>query len=211
MIRILLADDQVLFRQGLAYLLSLEEDLEIIGEASNGKEVITLAQQLEPDVILMDIRMPVLDGIVATRDIHQQYPQIQILVLTTFDEDEDVFRALSVGAAGYLLKNTPSAQLASAIRMVHQGYSQLGPTIALKVFSQINLPIPKSELEPDLLFNDRERSVLKLLAEGNSNREIAQQLHFTEGTVKNYISRILSQLGVRDRVQAALWAKQNSL
>ncbi len=211
MIRILLADDQVLFRQGLAYLLSLEEDLEIIGEASNGKEVITLAQQLEPDVILMDIRMPILDGIVATRDIHQQYPQIQILVLTTFDEDEDVFRALSVGAAGYLLKNTPSAQLASAIRMLHQGYSQLGPTIALKVFSQINLPTPKSEVEPDLLFNDRERAVLKLLAEGNSNREIAKQLHFTEGTVKNYISRILSHLGVRDRVQAALWAKQNLL
>jgi DNA-binding NarL/FixJ family response regulator len=209
MIRILLADDQVLFRQGLAYLLSLEEDLEIMGEASNGKEVITLAQQLEPDVILMDIRMPILDGIGATREIHQQYPQIQILVLTTFDEDEDVFKALSVGAAGYLLKNTPSAQLASAIRMVYQGYSQLGPTIALKVFSQINLPTPKSEVEPDLLFNDRERAVLKLLAEGNSNREIAQQLHFTEGTVKNYISRILSQLGVRDRVQAALWAKQH--
>jgi DNA-binding NarL/FixJ family response regulator len=211
MIRILLADDQVLFRQGLAYLLSLEEDLEIIGEASNGKEALTLAQQLEPDVILMDIRMPILDGIGATRDIHQQYPQIQILVLTTFDEDEDVFRALSVGAAGYLLKNTPSDQLASAIRMVHQGYSQLGPTIALKVFSQINLPTPKSEVEPDLLFNDRERAVLKLLAEGNSNREIAKQLHFTEGTVKNYISRILSHLGVRDRVQAALWAKQNLL
>ncbi len=211
MIRILLVDDQVLFRQGLAYLLSLEEDLEIIGEASNGKEVITLAQQLEPDVILMDIRMPILDGIGATREIHQLYPQIQILVLTTFDEDEDVFRALSVGAAGYLLKNTPSAQLASAIRMVHQGYSQLGPTIALKVFSQINLPTPKSEVEPDLLFNDRERAVLKLLAEGNSNREIAKKLHFTEGTVKNYISRILSHLGVRDRVQAALWAKQNLL
>jgi DNA-binding NarL/FixJ family response regulator len=211
MIRILLADDQVLFRQGLAFLLALEEELEIIGEAGNGKEVITLAQQLQPDVILMDIRMPILDGIGATREIHQQYPQIQILVLTTFDDDEDVFKALAMGASGYLLKNTPSAQLASAIRMVHQGYSQLGPTIALKVFSQINPPTPKSGVEQDLLLNDREQAVLKLLAEGNSNREIAQHLHFTEGTVKNHISRILSQLGVRDRVQAALWAKQNLL
>jgi DNA-binding NarL/FixJ family response regulator len=209
MIRILLADDQVLFRQGLAYLLALEVDLEIIGEASNGKEVIILAQQLQPDVILMDIRMPILDGIGATREIHQNHPQIQILVLTTFDDDEDVFKALSVGATGYLLKNTPSAQLANAIRMVHQGYSQLGPTIALKVFSQINLSTCKSEVELDLLFNDRERAVLKLLAEGNSNREIAKQLHFTEGTVKNYISRILGQLGVRDRTQAALWAQQH--
>ncbi|MBW4694632.1 MAG: response regulator transcription factor [Lyngbya sp. HA4199-MV5] len=209
MIKLLLADDQVLFRQGLAVLLALETDLEIVGEASNGRESVALADQLQPDVILMDVRMPIADGVSATREIHQRHPHIRILVLTTFDEDEYVFKALQVGAAGYLLKNTPSEQLAAAIRLVHQGYSQLGPTIAPKVFAQLQPPSSEAKQAVSLLLSDREQTVLKLLGEGNSNREIAQRLHLTEGTVKNHITRILCQLGVRDRVQAALWAQQH--
>ncbi|PSB26308.1 response regulator [Stenomitos frigidus] len=208
MIKLLLADDQVLFRQGLAFLLSLEPDLAIVGEASDGREAVALAETLQPDVILMDVRMPIADGVNATRDIHQRYPQMRILVLTTFDEDEYVFKALQVGAAGYLLKNTPSEQLAAAIRLVHEGYSQLGPTIAPKVFAQLQSPATLAKRTEYWLLSDRERDVLKLLGEGNSNREIAQKLHLTEGTVKNHITRILCQLGVRDRLQAALWAQK---
>jgi DNA-binding NarL/FixJ family response regulator len=206
MIRILLADDQILFRQGLISLLSLEEDLELVGQANNGQEAIALTEQLHPDVILMDVRMPICDGVVATCEIHHRYPAIRILVLTTFDEDEYIFKSLQVGASGYLLKNTPSDQLAAAIRMVHQGYSQLGPTIAPKLFSQIHLPTLKENVQH--LFSSRELEVLTRLAQGQNNREIAQALYITEGTVKNHITRILSQLGLRDRTQAALWAQK---
>ena len=208
MIRVLLVDDQTLFRQGLAALLALEFDLEIVGQANHGLEAIALSATLEPDVILMDVRMPVCDGVQATQQIHEQFPQIRILVLTTFDEDDDVWRSLQAGAAGYILKNTPSEQVAAAIRTVYQGHSQLGPTIAQKVFAQLQSPTPQPENYQDW-FSDRELEVLKLLAEGMSNREIAETLFLSEGTIKNHITRILSQLGVRDRTQAALWAKQN--
>jgi DNA-binding NarL/FixJ family response regulator len=208
MIRLLLADDQALFRQGLASLLSLEKDLEVVGQANHGKEAIALASQLQPDVILMDVRMPICDGVMATREIHQRYPWMRILVLTTFDEDEYIWQSLQAGALGYLLKSTPSGQLATAIRTLYQGYSQLGPTIAPKVFAQINPPTPKKE-NYNHLFSDRELEILTLLSEGKNNREIAQTLHLTEGTVKNHITRILCQLEVRDRTQAALWAKQH--
>jgi DNA-binding NarL/FixJ family response regulator len=210
MIRVLLADDQILFREGLASLLSLEPDLEIVGHANHGREAISLAATVQPNVILMDVRMPVCDGVMATREIHEQFPQIRILVLTTFDEDEYVWRSLQAGAAGYILKNTPSEQVAAAIRTVYQGHSQLGPTIAEKVFAQIQAPISKRENYQGW-FSDRELEVLKLLAQGMSNREIAEALFLSEGTIKNHITRILSQLGVRDRTQAALWAKQNML
>jgi DNA-binding NarL/FixJ family response regulator len=214
MIKVLLVDDQALFRQGLAALLSLEADIEVVGQANNGQEAIALAEALQPDVILMDVRMPVCDGVTATQAIHERYPWVRILVLTTFDEDEYISRSLQAGALGYLLKNTPSAHLAAAIRTLAQGHSQLGPTIAAKVFSQMHLPIPKSspakavpEPMPDL--TEREREVLQLLAAGHSNREIAQLLHLSEGTVKNHVTRILGQLGLRDRTQAALWAQKN--
>ncbi|MBD2020920.1 response regulator transcription factor [Leptolyngbya sp. FACHB-36] len=206
-IRLLLVDDQSLFRQGLASLLALEDDLEVVGQANQGREAIALTEQLQPDVILMDVRMPICDGVVATREIHQRYPWIRILVLTTFDEDEYIWKSLQAGALGYLLKSTPSRQLADAIRTLHQGYSQLGPTIAPKVFSHIHLPTAKPGDYPSL--SDREREVLTLLGQGKNNREIAQALHLTEGTVKNHISRILGQLGLRDRTQAALWAQQH--
>jgi DNA-binding NarL/FixJ family response regulator len=208
MIRILLVDDQDLFRQGLAALLELEEDLTIVAQASNGNEAIAQAAATQPDVILMDIRMPVCDGVTATTAIHQQFPWMRILVLTTFDEDEYIWQSLQAGASGYLLKSTPSGQLATAIRTLHQGHSQLGPTIASKVFAQINQPITAT-IDSDYRFSDRESEILALLGKGLNNREIAQQLYLTEGTVKNHISRILAEMGMRDRTQVALWAQKN--
>jgi DNA-binding NarL/FixJ family response regulator len=208
MIRLLLADDQPQFRQGLAALLSLEPETEVVGQAAHGREAIALTEQLQPDVILMDVRMPVCNGVVATREIHQRFPWIRILMLTTFDEDEYIWESLQAGALGYLLKSTPSGQLAAAIRTLHQGYSQLGPTIAPKVFSQIGLP-PKPKVDFSHLLSDREREVLMLVGEGKSNREIAQVLHLTKGTVKNHLTRILCQLGMRDRTQAALWVQRH--
>ncbi|KAM3100350.1 response regulator [Phormidesmis sp. 146-12] len=207
MIRLLLVDDQPLFRQGLADLLELEDDLQVVGQAENGTVAIALTAQLQPDVILMDVRMPICDGVTATREIHHCYPWIRILIFTTFSEDEYVWQSLQFGALGYLLKSTPSAQVAAAIRTVYQGHSQLGPTIASKVFSKISVPLPKQDYRH--LFSDREHEVLILISQGNTNQEIAQRLHLAEGTVKNHVSRILSQLGLRDRTQAALWAQQN--
>lgn len=137
MIRLLLADDQALFRQGLASLLELEEDLSVVGQAQDGRDAILLTQTLQPDVILMDVRMPICDGVEATREIHQRFPWIRILVLTTFDEDEYIWTSLQAGALGYLLKSTPASQLAAAIRMLHDGHFQLGPTIAPKVIAQL--------------------------------------------------------------------------
>ncbi|MBD1847683.1 response regulator transcription factor [Cyanobacteria bacterium FACHB-63] len=208
MIRVLLVDDQPIFRQGLAALLLLEPDLEIVGQAQHGQAAITLAAQHQPDVILMDVRMPVCDGVEATREIHQRYPWMRILVLTTFDEDDYILRSLQAGAYGYLLKSTPSPQVATAIRNLYQGHSQLGPTIAPKVFAQLNLGSTVLRVEQPN-FSEREQEVLSLIVEGKSNREIAQTLHLTEGTVKNHVTRILNQLALRDRTQAALWAQRH--
>ncbi len=206
MINLLIADDQDLFRKGLATLLNLEDDLCVVGQAQNGLEAIDLATKLQPDVILMDVRMPLSNGVEATETIHQRYPWIRILMLTTFDEDEYIWQSLQAGALGYLLKSTPSEQLAIAIRSLQQGYSQLGPTIAPKVFAQINpLLAIKSAVELSL----REREVLLLIRQGYNNREIAGNLNLTEGTVKNYVTHVLTKLQLRDRTQAALWANQN--
>ncbi|MEO0534442.1 MAG: response regulator transcription factor [Cyanobacteria bacterium P01_A01_bin.123] len=209
MIQILLVDDQPLFREGLASLLALEEDFEIVGEANHGQEAIALAEQLQPDVILMDVRMPVCNGVDATREINRRFPWIRILVLTTFDEDEYVFQSLEVGALGYLLKSTSAKQVAIAIRSVQQGYSHLGPTIAPKVFSQVKPPNKAPKPESQTQFSQRELDILQLLGRGHSNREIAETLHLTEGTVKNHMTNIFCQLEVRDRTQAALWAHEN--
>jgi DNA-binding NarL/FixJ family response regulator len=210
MIRLLLVDDQDIFRQGLVALLSVETDLEVVGQARNGLEAIARAKALQPNVILMDVRMPVCDGVQATREIHQHYPWIRILVLTTFDDDEYILQSLQMGALGYLLKRTPAQEIASAIRSVSQGYSQLGPTIALKVFSQLKSSPPSSNSYQELL-SKREIGVLKLVGQGKNNQEIAQELHLSEGTVKNYVTQILNKLDMRDRVQAALWTQKNLL
>lgn len=209
MIRIVLADDQPLFRQGLSSLLSLEDDLEVVGEANHGREAIALTEQLQPDIILMDVRMPICDGVQATKAIHSRYPWIRILVLTTFDDDEYVFESLQAGALGYLLKSTPAREVAAAICNLHRGYSQLGPTIAPKVFSQLKPDAGRKPPDYRTHFSDRELDILKLLGQGKSNREIAAALNLTEGTIKNHLTNIFCQLDVRDRTQAALWAHQH--
>ncbi|MEH2411910.1 response regulator transcription factor [Nostoc sp.] len=209
MIKVLLVDDQSLIRQGLKALLELEPDIEIVGEAENGEQAINLVAKLQPDVILLDIRMPIMDGVAATREIQKRFAKTKILVLTTFDDDEYVSAAMQNGAMGYLLKDTPSEELAVAIRAVHKGYTQLGPGIVKKLLTQFShptatqsLPVPSSlaELTP------REKEVLQLIATGASNREIAHQLYISEGTVKNHVTNILNRLNLRDRTQAAIWA-----
>ncbi len=209
MIRLMLVDDQTLIRQGLASLLSLEDDFQVIGQAGHGQEAVSLAESLRPDIILMDIRMPIMDGVTATKSVKEKHPEIRVLVLTTFDEDEYIVKAMQAGASGYLLKDAPTEQLAAAIRSVHSGFTQLGPTIAPKLFSKLSSPANGPKEDVNSMFTGRELEILKLLGQGKSNKEIAQSLYITEGTVKNHITKILAQLNVRDRTQAALWAQQN--
>jgi DNA-binding NarL/FixJ family response regulator len=209
MIKVLLVDDQGLIRQGLRALLELETDLEIVGEAENGAVAINLVDQLRPDVVLMDIRMPIMDGVAATKEIQTRFPGTKVLVLTTFDDDEYVKAALNNGAMGYLLKDTPSEELAVAIRAVDKGYSQLGPGIVKKLLTQFPAtpPIPTPSVPPSLAeLTPREKEVLRLIATGASNREIAQELYISEGTVKNHVTNILNRLNLRDRTQAAILA-----
>ncbi|MEM9119960.1 MAG: response regulator transcription factor [Cyanobacteria bacterium P01_F01_bin.56] len=211
MIRILIVDDQPVFRQGLAALLSLENDFEVIGQAENGQDAIRLTEQLKPDVVLMDVQMPICNGVEATRKISQDFPWVKILVLTTFDDDDYIWDSLQAGALGYLLKRTPAEQMAISIRSIYMGYSQLGPTISPKVFTQMK-PSPSSGVHWQNFLSQREFEVLKLVGQGKTNQEISISLHLSEGTVKNYITRILqslNQFDVRDRVQAALWAAHN--
>ncbi|MDZ8239666.1 MAG: response regulator transcription factor [Nostoc sp. ChiQUE01a] len=208
-IKVLLVDDQSLIRQGLRALLELEPDLEIVGEAENGEEAINFVAELQPDVVLLDIRMPIMDGVAATREIQKRFPKTKILVLTTFDDNEYVSAALQSGAMGYLLKDTPSEELAVAIRAVYKGYTQLGPGIVKKLLTQFSQPAPtQSAPVPSSLteLTPREKEVLRLIATGASNREIAQELYISEGTVKNHVTNILNRLNLRDRTQAAIWA-----
>ena len=208
MIRLLLVDDQDIFRQGLATLLSIEEDLEVIAQANNGNSAIALAEKLQPDVILMDIQMPICDGVTATRKICRRYPWMRILVLTTFDDDEYIGQSLQAGAKGYLLKRKPAEEMAMAIRAVNHGYAQLSPEVAPKVFAQIK-PIDSANTRLIDILSFRELEVLQLVGHGQNNREISTTLHLSIGTVKNYISQILQKLELRDRIAAALWAKEN--
>ncbi|AGY56404.1 response regulator transcription factor [Gloeobacter kilaueensis] len=211
MIRVLVVDDQNIVRQGLRSLLEMMSDFEVVGDAENGQQALNVLAQLAqadrlPDVALMDVRMPVVDGVAATRAIAQQYPSVKVLVLTTFDDSEYVAQALRAGALGYLLKDTPMAELAESIRMVHKGYNPLGPGILQKMIAQ--LPANAAAKPPAALaaLTPREREVLQLVARGASNAEIARELYISEGTVKFHITKILSQLGVRDRTQAAIVA-----
>ncbi len=230
-IRVLIVDDQRLMRDGLRVLLELQDGLEVVGEAGNGTEALARVESLRPDVVLMDIRMPGMDGVEATRALAERGPRPRVLMLTTFDDDQYVFDALKAGAAGYVLKDLPAAELAAAVRTVHRGGVQLEPSIASKVvaeFSRLHSPTesaagtapppttpPASRpAQPSGLVEEltpREREVLRLIASGASNREIADQLFISEGTVKNHISSILGRLGLRDRTQAAIYAKEHGL
>jgi DNA-binding NarL/FixJ family response regulator len=209
MIKILIVDDQALVREGMASLLALEEDLQVVGQACNGEEACQMADALMPDIVLMDVRMPVCDGVTATGIIREKHKNMRVIVLTTFDEEEYIMKALQKGASGYLLKDTPSEQVAAVVRSVFQGHTLLGPTITPKVLSHLTAPKPEPSLDYKSILTSREIDVLKLLGQGKSNREIARILNITEGTVKNHVTKILNQVGVRDRTQAALWVQQN--
>ncbi|NMG09931.1 response regulator transcription factor [Brasilonema sp. UFV-L1] len=217
MIRLLLVDDQIIIRQGLKSLLESKPDFQIVGEAENGESAISIlegfantqAEGLKPDLVLMDVRMPVMDGVAATEVISQRFPRVKVLVLTTFDDDEYISQAMRFGARGYLLKDTPLEQLANAIRLVHQGYTQLGPGLFEKVLSPLlhsATPKPSTDLPGLAELTPREKEVLRLIASGASNREIAKSLYITERTVKNHVTSILSRLNLRDRTQAAIFA-----
>lgn len=214
-IRVLLADDQALFREGLDTLLSIHKDIQVIGQANNGQEAVDLALKLHPDVILMDMQMPVMNGISATRRVKQSLSDCRVIVLTTFTDKETIFDALRAGAVGYLLKDVGSAQLADAIRRTARGESILDPSVAAKVvaeFSRVSslVTVASSEVLSEPL-SEREIELLGLIASGSNNKEIAEILFITEGTVKNHITHILGKLGVRDRTQAALKAKELGL
>ncbi len=213
-VRVLIADDQELFREGLHTLLSVQLDLQVVGEARNGEEALRLAAILKPDVILMDLRMPLLGGVAATRRLKSTQPESKVIVLTTFDDDEDVFEGLRAGAVGYLLKDVPSEKLVEAIRAVARGESFLQPSIAGKVIAEFARLSPHLSSEAQALvepLSERELDILRLLSQGASNKEIADRLVITVGTVKNHVTNILAKLGVRDRTQAALKAKELGL
>lgn len=210
-ITVLLADDQRLMREGLATLLSLADDIEIVGQAADGQEAIDLAKRHKPDVILMDIQMPRVDGIAATQAIKAAQPDVKIIMLTTFSDDEYLVAGLRAGAIGYLLKDMPSEQLAEAIRSAARGQSPIGPEMARKLVNLVTQSpaISRSTVVSEL--SDREIEVLKLIAEGLSNKEIAEKLVIAEGTAKNHVSNILSKLEARDRAQAVARAKELGL
>ena len=214
-LRLLLVDDQALFREGLRMLLALQADFEIAGEAANGEEAVAFVRRLAPDVVLMDLRMPILGGVEATRRILAEAPDCRVIVLTTFDEDEEVFAALRAGAAGYLLKASPSGKLCEAIRLAARGESFLEPSVTAKVVGEFARMSGRAvrRAAPPLAepLSTRERDVLRLLAEGRSNKEIAAELGIAEGTVKNHMSNVLGKLGALDRTQAALRARELDL
>jgi DNA-binding NarL/FixJ family response regulator len=214
-IRVLLVDDQALFREGLETLLSVHKDVQVVGQASNGQEAIEVAAKVQPDVVLMDVRMPILDGVGATRRLKKAQPQCKVIVLTTFDDDEYIFDALRAGAVGYLLKDVASAQLVEAIRAAARGESILEPSVAAKViaeFTRVSSMVPAAQMEQLVEpLSARELEIVGLIATGASNKEIADQLFITEGTVKNHVTHILGKLGVRDRMQAALKARDLGL
>jgi DNA-binding NarL/FixJ family response regulator len=211
-IRVLIVDDQRLVREGIASLLDIQEGITVIGTAVDGQQAIARAEEMLPDIILMDVRMPIMDGIQATERIRAQLPECKVLMLTTFDDEEYIIKSLRAGAYGYLLKDTPAENLAQAIKLTYAGIYQLAPSVAGKLIGNWQMSTNERQPEPiEYNLTEREMDVLRLLATGASNREIAESLVVSEGTVKNHISNILSRLGLRDRVQAALYARDHQL
>ena len=212
-IRVMIVDDQVLFREGIRLLLSVQTDIEVVGEAGDGEEAIKLAAKLRPAVVLMDLQMPRLDGVEATRRLHEMMPECRVIILTTFEDDEFVFEGLRAGATGYLLKDTSAEALVEAIQAAARGEAFIQPSVASKVVAEFTrladqLPRPEPLAIP---LSNREQQVLRLVAKGATNKEIASTLVIAEGTVKNHVTSILGKLGVRDRTQAALKGKEIGL
>ncbi len=210
MIKILIVDDQSLFREGLNTLLSVQSDFSVVGEAVNGEEALRMAIQFQPDVVLMDLRMPVMDGITATQRLRNILSQCKVIVLTTFDEDKDIYEGLRAGAVGYLLKDVSSEKLFEAIRAAAKGEYFLHPVVTAKVvaeYSRISR-VGGVEAGVESPLSSREEEILRLVAEGKSNKEIADLLVIAEGTVKNHLSNILGKLSVKDRMQAVLKATE---
>jgi DNA-binding NarL/FixJ family response regulator len=228
LIRVLVVDDQQIIREGISTILSYQPGLEVVGKASNGQEAVELTMELKPDVVLMDVRMPVMNGVEATVRLRQQLTSCKVLMLTTFDDEEYIIEALQAGASGYLLKDIPGKQLAQAILCVHEGLYQLDPNIASKLLGSLNkireteppiisasIAAPLSQISAPARrkfdLTERELEILKLLAGGATNREIAGKLFLVEGTVKNHVSNILIRLGLRHRTDAALFARENDI
>ncbi len=215
-VTVLVVDDQRLVREGIASLLSIQDGITVVGQAENGQEAIRKALDLRPDVILMDVRMPVMDGMAATAQIHAQLPDCQVIMLTTFDDEDYIVKSLRAGAVGYLLKDIPASQLARAAQLAHNGIYQLEPSVAGKLVGMLSDAHPERPggaapppVENEL--TERELEVLRLIGTGATNREIADRLVVSEGTVKNHVSNILSRLALRDRTQAALYAREHGL
>jgi DNA-binding NarL/FixJ family response regulator len=223
-VRVLLVDDQTLLRQGFQRLLELGDNrVRVVGAASDGVEALALIERLErehrlPQVALMDIRMPRMDGVQATAQIRARWPSIRVLMLTTFDNDEYVFDGLRAGASGYMLKDVSAEELVAAIHAAQRGESPLQPSIAAKLVARLRAEPAEGSASAETTqgaglaeLTEREREILSLLARGSSNREIGEALYITEGTVKNHVSNILNKLALRDRTQAALWAREHGL
>jgi DNA-binding NarL/FixJ family response regulator len=218
-VRVLVADDQELIREGIASLLGIQPGIDVVGTARDGREAVEQAAALAADVVLMDVRMPGGDGTEATARIRRELPACQVVMLTTFDDEEYVVQALRAGAAGYLLKDLPAAELASAVRLAHAGIAQFGAQATGRLASALAghpAPVPGDASgaipgQPGPPLTAREIDVLRLVARGATNREIAARLFLSEGTVKNHLSRILVRLGLRDRTHAAIYARDHGL
>jgi len=215
MIKVLLVDDQDILVEGLKLILGMEQDIEIVGTANNGKKAYEACKWKRPDVVLMDIQMPELNGVEATAMIKNDFSDIKIIVLTTFNDDQYIYDALKNGASGYLLKDTSPAEIAKAVRTVYNGGALIQSEVAVKVidrFSQLAKETVDKNIDPKVkLLTEREIEILRLIAEGKNNKEISEQLFLSQGTVKNHITRILIKLDLRDRTQLAVFALKNDL
>lgn len=214
-IRVLVVDDQDLIRRGLTMMLQMEEDIDIVAQAGDGEAAVQLAQRLKPNIVLMDIKMPRMNGIQATRAITQALPQTQVVILTTYDTDDLVFDAIRAGAQAYLLKESSEEEVMEVIRSVNRGESRIDPSIARKVmdeFRRVSTPITIKADEPPIeQLTERETEILNLLANGKTNKDIAEVLYLTEGTVKNYVSKIMAKLHINDRTQLAIKALRTGM